>query len=390
MARTLHWIDGASGRRYSHEWPMGVNGALPWGNGFSAEGYRAGVVPNPPYFGQAIAGQRSNMWGLITHGMPHNPTSQTFTWFQAGYWFKLDSPPSGSERYHCHRTPYFFNTADHPNANKTYTTHGWGVYNASPHINEIYFAYGSTYPTKFQWSGVIWPGFSPGQWYWIEFRVGIATGTTGVFELRIDGEQITRMTSIRTYEGTATVANAWLSDIQDLSGWALDQKTDDEYIMTGTSEGDLAFLGLSAIETLIPNGNGAQNDFEVVNESSNFRGVKQTPYSDASYVRLTGNGAAVDEARELYTFDNVDTTRIRTLHGVKVTYRGRRQNTNAVRVKPIVRLGATIYYGANGDDWLGPEYKEYYYVWEKNPATSNPWTAEEVNGAQFGFEVATS
>lgn len=383
MARKMHWIDGHSGRRYSHEWPFGSYGSPPFG---SSLGTRAGVVSEAPFYGQGGAGQTTGAHGVLGYGSTSWPIADPYTWFQMGYWFKLNSPPSSTERYQCYRGPWFVPVNHHPNV-LTYATRGWGIDYLTPHVNEIYYAYGSTYTTNYQFSGVTWPGFQAGRWYWVEFRVGIAKTASGVFELRIDETQIVRMTGIQTFSGTATVANSFTTDIHDLSGYGLDQVTDDMYVITGSNEGELEWFGKSAVETLIPSNNGSTNDFDFFGGISNYQSVRTTPYSDDSGIRKTGDDAAMTNALELYEFTNVDTTRARTIRGVKVTYRGKREGTNKVRLRPACYIDSTLYLATTSDDYLGPEYGEYFFVWMKNPATAADWTASEVNSAQFGFRV---
>lgn len=373
MARVLFYIDGFSSRNYIGEWSHGYGGGSPFGHreGDGGNPIPQDIVPNEGrFFGNALNGTYAIWTGGSMYVSPVALT--TYTWIQAGYWMKRKLNWQGITSFDFPFYPYHTvgNQTDEP-----WSRGGVGGFQAGELVYRYYlpnntsvYQYSGQYPTL--------PNVQD-QWYWIEERVGFSISTTGVYELRINGSVVYRYTGIRTApEGPGwNGAQFWITGYSNYT----DPRYDDMYCMLGSSEGDLEWFGKSVCEPLVPVSEGDELDGTPSSGSLLYPMVDELPANDNDYIRLdTGN------QKVLFGFSNMDTSRTRTVHGVKVTARAKKTGTASRKLRPICKVNGTIY---SGDTvYVAPGWREIDYIWQVNPDTSSAWTATEVNGAQFGFE----
>jgi hypothetical protein len=381
MTKELGWFDSYDGRRYSHEWPGGTNGSPPWG---SFNGNWPGIASFAPNFGQSGAGQSNAAYGNIRTMRLPNFESKDYEWFQAGRWVRFDNFPLDNQDVNMGlRAFHYFDGvfASPPFGESNYgAARGWGMRWITS-AWEVYYAWGNAFPGQYHMSGVNF-SFTNGQWYWVEHRVKLNSFTSGEFILRIDGVEIYSVTGIKTFQNFIEFANGWVGSIHDDDSWEM--YVDDEYVMFADSDSELEWLDQSAVQPLQPNGAGDAQDWSVVGAPNATDALDNLPYDQASYVQtstLTGQQTV------LLNFENIATSPPRTIHGLKVVFRARKQRITDSIVRPIVKIGGTVYEAGDGDYHLAAEWKEYFHIWEVSPATGLAWTAAEINAAQFGFRT---
>ena len=239
--------------------------------------------------------------------------------------------------------------------------------------NELYFGANS--------SGVS-NTILPNKWFWFEARVYCHT-SSGIAELRVN------LTNTKRWTGIATVTTAGTSpptgeiDVQcskfrysDFYLTTYECMFDNMYVMLADSEGELDWLGEAVCEHIVPMGVGAETNGTPTG-ATNYGSVS-FPINDIIYVE-----AGVGD-RDCYSFSNIETDRVRTVHGVKATTRARKSNTGTATIRCYCRIGGTNYYGDT--HYLSSEWREYVHIWDINPDTSLAWTSSDVNAAQFGWE----
>ena len=87
----------------------------------------------------------------------------------------------------------------------------------------------------------------------------------------------------------------------------------------------------------------------------------------------------------MYSFGNIATSGIDTIHGVAVNICAKKDDSGTRTGKPICRSGSTNYEGSE----FAPDtdYTYFQNVWETDPDTASAWTVSGVNSAEFGIKV---
>ena len=133
-------------------------------------------------------------------------------------------------------------------------------------------------------------------WYYLEIQARLHD-TTGMATVRLNGATIMTFSGDTKNAGTKTV----FDQVRFACGFGgtLAVLLDDVYVMTGAGD---SFLGNLTVETLLPNGNGAVNQWTDLDGNSvdNYLKVDESPPSSADFV-ATGTVGAQD----LYTLSNL-------------------------------------------------------------------------------------
>lgn len=127
----------------------------------------------------------------------------------------------------------------------------------------------------------------------------------------------------------------------------------------------------------LPTGNGAETDW-----TGGYTDVDETGINDADFVKATSVGDT-----ETFTFAALPSeTNSRKLEALVLS--GRSRSAGSIqRIKGISRVGGTNYEEPAAYD-ASPAFNAQQWVIPVNPATGNPWTGTEVDGAQFGVRAA--
>lgn len=226
--------------------------------------------------------------------------------------------------------------------------------------------------------------FEAGIWHYFEFKVTVRTGVNGSYELRRNETTIDSGSAVN-------LANTG-SDGCDAHSWGHHStgagvSIDDIYILdsTGTSNND--FIGDSLCVGILPDGDGASTDWTTSTGSTHYVLVDDpstAPLDTADYVYSDTNGQI-----DLFTFEDLPATGLGTIRGVRLSNFSRMESVGNRTLRGKFRSsGGTV---ANGDDFVvdGQSNFDRTVIFDENPVTTSAWTASDINGGQFGFEVVS-
>jgi len=219
---------------------------------------------------------------------------------------------------------------------------------------------------------------APNVWYYLELQVRLHD-TLGVAALRLNGA------AVGSQAGGDT-KNAGTKTVYDTATWAGGTSStvdiDDIYFALASTTPD-AFLGNLTVETLLPNGNGAVNQWTGMDGDSvdNYVYVDDThPISDTDYVY-----AATVGQQDLYTLGDLAHT---TGTIVGVCHSARMLRTDAVTPMNVRVINHGAVDTKSAALPLATAYRSYDYVLTVNPETGAAFTIAAVNGLQTGIELA--
>jgi len=159
---------------------------------------------------------------------------------------------------------------------------------------------------------------------------------------------------------------------------------DDFYLCDGTGSTNNDFLGDVAVTDLYPNGNGSTNNFINNNGNSvnNYSHVNADPTNDgATYVQSSNQGDI-----DLYGFGSLPYSG--TVHALQQIIEVEKSDAGARTVAPIINISSNNYQGIV----VTPPTSSYLYYmspYDTNPNTTNPWTDNDVNNAEYGIEIVS-
>ncbi|MDD3029228.1 MAG: hypothetical protein PHS57_02970 [Alphaproteobacteria bacterium] len=219
---------------------------------------------------------------------------------------------------------------------------------------------------------------SNGAWGYLEFKSVIAD-SSGSVEVRLNGATILTFTG--DTKNSSSLATACSFRIGGSANGAGSYLIDDLYVCdaTGTSNND--FLGDVRVDTLLPTGAGASTQFTPVGNASNYENVCDASSDDDT----TYNEADTADSADTFVFDDLSLLGA-DVFGVQANIVARKDDAGTRTMAPMATIDSTDYAGAAQS--LGDSYADLTHVWETNPATSSSWTESDINGAEFGYEVA--
>ena len=218
-------------------------------------------------------------------------------------------------------------------------------------------------------------------WYYIELKGEVSSSSTIECILRVDG-----VTEITVPTGTYTsVSSTDATHVRfhHSSFSAIQIFIDDFYACDFSGSVNDDFLGICAVETILPNGNGYSSDFvgSDADSTDNYLLVDDptTPDEDSTYVE----SPTVTEI-DAYTFEDL-VGDIGTIHGVEINTIAMKDDANTRTIKQITRPVSTNYEGS--EHTLAENYTRYADTLDVNPADSNAWEEADINGSEFGIKV---
>lgn len=154
---------------------------------------------------------------------------------------------------------------------------------------------------------------------------------------------------------------------------------DDFYWLDLTGSNNNTPKGPVRIVTLSPTATG--NRSQLVNNSgnstNNFNRVDEIPPTDdTDYVETSTTGN-----KDTYGFGDLPAT-VSSIYAVAINTGAKKTDVAARTFKSQVRISSTDY--ENAEQTLTTNYKNFQDIMEVSPATSSPFTASEVNGAEYG------
>lgn len=234
------------------------------------------------------------------------------------------------------------------------------------------------------------------QYYYIEWQIKIGGTGTGSTILKQNGQTIISTSSINTQVNTNTFADSILFQGP---GGSVFNYVDDLYICDGqilsTGNPNNTFLGDSRVGVLFPDAPGDATALTPVGTATvgtntfvgtNWRDVNETiPDNDATYVTQSATGS-----HDLYGFQDVSASVIVFGAQSNITARKDDEGNRAVVLvsKPSVAGAAPVTeFTSTNTFFMNQTYIDYLDQFDINPATTNQWTAAEVNASQWGPKV---
>ena len=154
---------------------------------------------------------------------------------------------------------------------------------------------------------------------------------------------------------------------------------DDLYIADATGPRNNDFFGDTRVISDPPTGDGAEQQATPSTPGPHFGLVSEVPVDrDASYVAATAAAQT-----DTYTFAPIPATL--TIRAVNLVAYARSESGGATAVAAVTRIAGVDH--AAAPQPLPAVYRAIASNFEVNPATGQPWTAAEVNAAEFGFGV---
>lgn len=221
-------------------------------------------------------------------------------------------------------------------------------------------------------------------WYHIEMIVTIDSSIpAGSCEVRVNGATwITVDTGEDLTTSGSSVAN--LIKLGSSDPLSTQELYFESFYALDATGGGVTFLGDSRVQTLLPNANGATNQFDGSDGNSvdNFELVNESVSDDDSTFVESDTVGHID----LYGFD--DLTVAKKIHVVQNNSVVKKDDAGARTTRLITRPVSTNFFSASKSPSAGA-YSNEIQVFDNNPETSLPWTTSQVNAAEFGVEIDT-
>lgn len=214
-------------------------------------------------------------------------------------------------------------------------------------------------------------------WNYIEFWSTVADAG-GRCTVKVNGSIVHDFTGDTRNGGTST--NIDMIALWGMYGDNTPTRFDDLYVCDSTGTTNNTFLGDVRVQTLAPAGAGSSTQLTPTG-GANYTNVAETPDNTATY-----NSSSTVGNRDTYAMDDLvaGTTAV---YGVQDNVSAWKADAGIGNIKAALKVGATVYYdstiglGTSVGSWYGA-------MRETNPATSTAWTPTDVNGIEFGAEVA--
>ena len=215
------------------------------------------------------------------------------------------------------------------------------------------------------------------QWHYVEARILVAD-SSGTFDLWVNGTNVITFTG-DTRNGGATAA----VDAVRLMGRRLNVSCgfDDLYILDNSGSVNNARLGEIAIECLRPNGNGNSSQWvgSDGNSTDNYLLVDDTTPDTADYVQSGTSGN-----KDTYAYGNLAAAS-GTIAAVQVVSYASKTAGDALSVQQVARSGSSE--TAATAQAVTATWAPLTAIFEAKPG-GGAWTVSDVNGAEFGVQVA--
>lgn len=216
-------------------------------------------------------------------------------------------------------------------------------------------------------SDPVWP--ANGIWRYVELKY---TPSTGECVVRADGVVV-----ITGSVPTVASVSSLIFVQQPSSVYVA---VDDLYVLNNSGAMNNDFLGDVRVQTLYPNADGTNSGFTPSTGTTHYTLVDEVGTPNTTDLV----SAASAGLKETYQFQDLGVTTA-GIYGVQATNYAAKDNSGAVGLKNITRIGGAQYTGLSA--WyLSATWTANRELWEVNPATSGLWAPADVNNAEFGIE----
>lgn len=244
--------------------------------------------------------------------------------------------------------------------------------------------------------------FENSNWYYIEVKATVRTGTNGSFEMRwwtpfsttptVDNFQGATITGINTAnQGTDGADRARMSLITAPVVSSSDQvNADDWYVCDSTGSTNNDYLGKQVIEALQPDGNGNALEWDLAGSATDLEDawaesatVVSTPEDDR---RVTSD---VTNERALATYGPLTLNLKNTIRGLLLTTHHKMDTSGQRNFVPLLRKTTGTPAEVEGTQVLvtGTAVTGSSEMFEVDPNTAAAWTQTNLNAAEFGVKT---
>ena len=205
--------------------------------------------------------------------------------------------------------------------------------------------------------------------------IHIKYSTSGSINVYVNGTPCFSYAGDITTNSTTAITGFWVGSTEwDSGGWA-------DWSEVLVADGDTRSLG--GLAARLVTGAGTNQAWSCTGSTS-YGSVNANPNTDATFCATPTNGAA-----EGFGFDSTQPTLTSGVWlplAANVSVRALVGGSGPQHIAPMLRIGSTNYTGTAFAP--GSALDRYQYSWSNSPATSLPFTATELFGAQFGVVAA--
>jgi len=229
--------------------------------------------------------------------------------------------------------------------------------------------------------------FDFGVWHYIEIELTVRTGTNGAYELRHNGVQDIQAGSVDLADtggdGWDVFAFRYTSNVSSILLY------DDMYINNGSGSTNTSFLGPSVVEGLLPNADGATNDWTNNGTGANYTSVDDPATSNPDDSGAGGtNGSDVNTDLDLYEFEDLQQI-TGTIHAVQVGIQLGMAAAGTRTVRGKYRDPDTTVVNLDSHVVDQTTFDEFTQVLDENPNSAAAWDIADIDDGQFGVEVVS-
>jgi len=220
-------------------------------------------------------------------------------------------------------------------------------------------------------------GLTVGGWYYVEFKV--VCGSSGSYELRINGVNILSNSSVNTKAGTHDYHTAFR--IGESAAISAVHMVDDFYCLDGSGSVNNSFLGNRKVVTIFPNGDvDGYKDFTCSAGTDHYALVDENPINDdTDYV-----ASSTADHTDLWDYGAV--ANLGAIAGIQINTHTRETDAQNFTLKTVIKSDTTVNPDA-GQVVGSTTYKSLRRVSETDPHTAAAWNIAGINAAQFGARI---
>jgi len=211
--------------------------------------------------------------------------------------------------------------------------------------------------------------FPLNRWLYVEVKVTI-DNSAGAVEVRIDGVTVASLSGI----DTQNTGNNYVNRVT-LDGGCY---KDDFYICDTSGAKNNDFLGDIAIEAVVPDANGTNQDWTPSAGSDHYAVIDEVPPNgDSDYLSTGSTGQKETNQHAALTLTG-------SVLGVQQMHLVRKDDAGSWTVKPICKSGSTE--SAGSALAVSDTYTYVTRILEDDPDTGADWLPAGVNAAEWGIE----
>lgn len=244
--------------------------------------------------------------------------------------------------------------------------------------------------------------FEASNWYYIEVKATIRTGTNGSFEMRwwtpfsttptVDNFQGATITGINTADqGTDGADRARMSSISaPLTSSADNVYIDDWYVCDNTGASANNYLGKQVIEALRPSATGSAQEWDLTGSAIDL----EDAWNESAVTVTTGEDdkrvtSDVTNERSLAAFSDLTLLLKGAIRGLLLTTHHKMDTSGQRNFVPLLRKTTGTPAEVEGTQVLvtGTAVTGSSEMFAQDPNTSAAWTQTNLNAAEFGVKT---